>query len=105
MGLIQLLTTVGSQVDAMEIARAAVDARVAACVQVLGPISSVYRWDGVLREDEEFLCVLKVPSERLERLVQFVRERHPYDTPEITAVQSLFVDHGYLAWVESETRT
>ncbi len=56
-----------------------------------------------MEETEEFLCLLKAPSEGLERLVQFVRERHPYDTPELTAVGSTFVDERYLAWARSET--
>jgi periplasmic divalent cation tolerance protein len=101
--LVQLLTTFGSREDALDLARTAVEERVAACVQVVGPITSVYRWEGAVREEEEFLCLLKVPSERLERLVQFVKERHPYDTPELTAVESIFADERYLAWAEAET--
>jgi periplasmic divalent cation tolerance protein len=101
--LVQLITTVGSREDAVELGHAAVDERVAACVQVLGPITSVYRWEGAVREEQEFLCLMKVPTDRVERLVQFVRDRHPYDVPELTAVESLFVDQPYMAWAESET--
>jgi uncharacterized protein involved in tolerance to divalent cations len=54
-------------------------------------------------EEEEFLCLLKVPSGRLERLIQFVKARHPYDTPEISAIESSFVDERYLAWADAET--
>jgi periplasmic divalent cation tolerance protein len=104
-GLVQLITTVGSRDEALRLVRATVDERVAACGQVLGPITSVYRWQGEVREDEEFLCLLKAPSERLERLVQFVRGRHPYDTPELTASTSEFVDERYLKWVREETVT
>jgi periplasmic divalent cation tolerance protein len=103
--LVQLITTLGSRQDALKLAREAVGERVAACGQVLGPITSVYRWQGEVREDEEFLCVLKAPSERLERLVQFVRGRHPYDTPELTASTSEFVDERYLRWAQAETVT
>ncbi len=103
MSLVQLITTVESREQAMSLAREAVEARAAACVQVFGPITSVYRWQGEMEETEEFLCLLKVPSEGMEKLVQFVRERHPYDTPELTAVGSTFVDERYLAWARSET--
>ena len=101
--LVQLLTTVENRDQAGELARGAVDGHKAACVQIIGPITSVYRWQGVLREDEEFLCLFKVPREGLEALIGFVRERHSYDTPEIVAVDSLFVDEPYLAWARRET--
>jgi periplasmic divalent cation tolerance protein len=101
--LVQVLTTMDTREAALSLARSAVDERMAACVQVIGPITSVYRWEGRTNEDQEFLCLLKVPSGRLERLIQFVKARHPYDTPEITAVESSFVDERYLAWADSET--
>jgi periplasmic divalent cation tolerance protein len=101
--LVQLITTLESREQALSLARDAVEARTAACVQVIGPITSVYRWHGEMEETEEFLCLLKVPSEGMEKLVQFVRDRHPYDTPELTAVGSTFVDERYLAWARAET--
>jgi periplasmic divalent cation tolerance protein len=104
-GLVQLITALGSREEAVELGHTAVRERAAACVQVLGPITSVYRWEGVVREEQEYLCLLKVPSERVERLIQFVRDRHPYDVPELTAVESLFVDQRYLSWARSETVT
>jgi len=103
MPLVQLITTVQSREDALTLARGAVDGRVAACVQIIGPITSVYRWKGDVEEATEFLCVMKTPLEDLERLIVFVRQRHPYDTPEITAVESLFTDDRYLAWAQAET--
>ncbi|MDP8955565.1 MAG: divalent-cation tolerance protein CutA [Actinomycetota bacterium] len=103
MSLVQIVTTLESREQALSLAHDAVDARTAACVQVIGPITSVYRWKGTLEEAVEFLCLMKVPSEGLERLIQFVRDRHPYDTPEITVVESSFVDERYLAWARSET--
>jgi len=101
--LVQVFTTLATRDDALDLARAAVEARAAACVQVVGPIASVYRWEGTVQEDAEFLCLLKVPGSRLEPLLRFVRERHPYDTPEITAVPSAAVDQRYLAWAVAET--
>ena len=105
MSLVQLITTVGSKDDALTLAHGAVEERVAACVQVLGPITSVYVWDGARQEANEYICVMKTTLDGLERLIAFVRGRHPYDTPEITAVESLFTDDRYLAWVRLETVT
>ena len=105
MSLVQLLTTVASREAATELAREAVEAGVAACVQVLGPLVSVYRWRGSLEETEEFLCLMKTPEEALERLVAFVRDRHGYETPELTALRSMYVDDAYLQWARTETAT
>ncbi len=103
--LVQVFTTLGSKDEALGLGRAAVEARSAACVQIVGPITSVYRWEGAVQEDEEFLCLLKAPLSRLEPLLGFVRDHHPYDTPEITAVPSAVVDDRYLAWAQAETAT
>lgn len=103
MFLVQLVTALGSREEAEALARSAVQDRAAACAQVLGPVASVYRWEGRLEETQEYLCILKAPESALERLTAFVRERHPYDTPELTAFNSSFVDERYLAWMRSET--
>jgi periplasmic divalent cation tolerance protein len=102
-GLVQLITTVETKQQALELAHAAVEEGVAACVQIVGPITSVYRWEGRVEESEEFLLVMKTPGEGLERLTVFVRDRHPYDTPELTAVESSFVDRRYLSWAREVT--
>jgi periplasmic divalent cation tolerance protein len=101
--LVQLLTTFGTREEALQVAREAVSQRVAACVQLVGPLTSVYRWEGRVEEAEEILCLFKTTDSGLERLVEFVRKRHPYDTPELTAVPASFVDARYLAWVEEVT--
>ena len=94
----QLLTTFADREAALTLVRAAIQARVAACGQVIGPITSVYRWEHATHEEEEYLCLMKVPSEDLDALTTFVRDRHPYDTPELTALPSTYVDERYLAW-------
>jgi periplasmic divalent cation tolerance protein len=101
--LVQVLTTVESREQALELAHAVIEARSAACVQIVGPITSVYRWQGRVEETAEYLLLMKVPAEGAEGLAGFVRRRHPYHTPELTAVPSSFVDQRYLAWVEEVT--
>ena len=103
MSLVQLLTALGSREEALKLAHEAVEARVAACVQVVGPVTSVYRWEGRIEESEEYLCLMKTPRETAQSLMDFVRERHPYDTPEITVVESILTDDRYQAWAVSQT--
>ena len=101
--LVQLLTTVADEEQARDMASGAVEARLAACVQIVGPITSVYRWRENVERDREFLLLMKVPAGGLDRLVSFVRARHPYEVPELTAVPSGFVDERYLAWAREVT--
>ena len=103
MALVQLTTTFSDRNQALSAAREVVEARLAACVQILDPITSVYRWEGSLHEEAEVLCLMKVPEDRLEPLVDRLRRIHPYDTPELAAVPCGFVDERYLAWAEAET--
>jgi periplasmic divalent cation tolerance protein len=101
--LVQLMTTMPDRAAALELAREVVRARLAACVQTVGPVTSIYHWEEALREDEETLCLMKVPEDRLAELVGYVRGRHPYDTPELTAVPCSYVDQRYLEWAVGET--
>lgn len=96
--------TAGSRTEAASLAESVVAARLAACAQVGGPISSVYRWGGAIETDEEWLLVCKTAADRLDALVAHVRDRHSYDVPEIVAVPVTGGDPGYLAWVTAETR-
>ena len=102
--LVQVLTALPDRETAISLAREVMEARLAACVQIVDPITSLYRWEGALQEEGEALCVLKTPEDRLDALVEGVRARHPYDTPEITSIPCSFTDHRYLEWAVAETR-
>src|SRR5437879_3469384 len=84
--LVQVLTALPGREEALGLAREVVEARLAACVQIVDGITSVYRWQGEVREESEALCVMKVPADRAAVLIDRVRARHPYETPEITSV-------------------
>jgi periplasmic divalent cation tolerance protein len=101
--LVQLVTTVPDRSTARSMAHEVVEQRLAACVQLVDPITSVYRWEDQVREESEVLCLMKVPSERVGALVAWIRANHPYDTPEIAAIESSFVDERYLGWARAET--
>jgi len=88
----------------MEIARAVVEARLAACAQVAGPIASTYWWEDGLERAEEWLIMLKLPADRYEDLAEFLAEQHSYDEPEITATPIVLGSASYLDWLEEETR-
>jgi periplasmic divalent cation tolerance protein len=103
-GYLQVQTTTDSRGEAMELARAAVTARLAACAQVTGPVTSTYWWEGELERAEEWLILLKLPVSRYEELAGFLTERHSYDEPEIVATPIVAGTGGYLSWIEDETR-
>ena len=99
---IQVVTTVEQKQDAQAIARALVQQRLAACVQVLGPIASTYRWQGKIETAEEWQCWAKTRRELYEPIEQAIREVHPYEVPEILAVPILAGSQSYLAWLDEE---
>jgi len=101
---LQVQTTTDSRAEAMELAHDAVAARLAACAQVAGPITSTYWWENSLERAEEWLVMLKLPADRYQPLADFLAERHSYDEPEIVATPIVAGSPAYLSWVEEETR-
>ena len=99
---IQVMTTTASKDDAAKIARALVEGRLAACVQIIGPLTSVYRWQGAIEEAEEYLCLVKTQRDTYPRIEAAIREAHPYDVPEILAVPVVAGSSAYLDWLTSE---
>ncbi|MEO3808478.1 divalent-cation tolerance protein CutA [Sphaerisporangium sp. B11E5] len=95
--------TAGTREEADAISTAVVRRRVAACAQIVGPISSVYWWEGEVQRDDEYLILMKTGAERLDDLVAAVRAVHSYTTPEIVAVPIEGGLAGYLGWVTAET--
>jgi len=78
--------------------------RLAACAQVLGPVSSTYRWKGEVEHAEEWYCYLKTTLGRLPELQKRIGELHPYDVPEVIAVPISHGDEAYLAWVREAVK-
>lgn len=98
----QVTVAAGSADEARRIADALLDARLAACVQVVGPVESRYWWQGVQESATEWLCLAKTKAELLDPVVAAVRRVHSYDTPEVVAVPILGGDPAYLAWLDGE---
>ena len=101
---IQVVTTAGSQDEAQRIAEALVGDRLAACVQVSGPIRSTFHWKGQTETEEEWHCVAKTRAGLFESVEQAIRQAHSYDVPEILAVPIVAAGNDYLAWLKAETR-
>jgi periplasmic divalent cation tolerance protein len=100
----QVSTTLDTRDAAAELAASAVRARLAACAQVLGPVTSTYRWQGRVETAQEWLVVFKTAADRYQELAAHLRERHPYELPEIIATPVVAGDPGYLDWLAEQTR-
>ncbi|MBS1216161.1 MAG: cutA [Proteobacteria bacterium] len=99
-----VLTNLPDRESAERLARGVVEARVAACVNVLSPTRSVYRWKGAVETAEEYPVLIKTAADRYPELEKTIRALHPYELPEIVAVGIEAGLPAYLAWVEAETR-
>jgi periplasmic divalent cation tolerance protein len=96
--------TVPSREEGKKIATYLVERKLAACVNVLGPIESIYTWNGELTTDEEALLVVKTNMQIFEgQFIPAVKEIHPYDVPEIIALPILKGSKDYLDWIQRET--
>lgn len=90
--------------DAPRLARALVDEYLAACVNILPPMQSVYRWEGRVEEASEVLLIIKTPLDRVQQLMARAMELHPYAVPELLTVEVDYGIPGYLKWVYEATR-
>ena len=98
-----VLTTLGADADAATIARTLVDERVAACVNILPPMTSVYRWQGKAEQDREQQIVIKTAQDRVRALQTRLRQLHPYELPEFLVLDATASD-AYFAWVGESAR-
>ncbi|MER7957931.1 divalent-cation tolerance protein CutA [Streptomyces sp. NPDC096030] len=98
-----VLTTTDSAAKAQELARGAVEARLAACAQISGPVTSVYHWRKAIETEEEWQVLFKTTAARYEELEAHLLVAHDYDTPEVLATAVVGASAAYLAWLEAET--
>ena len=93
-----VLTTTPTSEEAESLANGLVESRLAACVQILPPMRSVYIWKGEVQRETEQLLLIKTLAERYEEVERFLLANHSYETPEIIAIAAERVLAGYLAW-------
>lgn len=94
-----VLTTVGSRKEGQKLARALVEGRLAACVNMAGPVESVYRWKGAVESAPEWLLVIKTTAEAVGRVRETIRELHSYELPECVVLPIESGSDEYLEWI------
>ncbi|HPN32057.1 MAG TPA: divalent-cation tolerance protein CutA [bacterium] len=100
---IKVITTIDSKSKAVDLCQKSVELRLTACAQISGPIQSIYQWQNKIESSEEFYCVFKTKKDLYRRLEDFIKKNHPYQTPEIIAINIVAGSSDYLKWIESET--
>jgi periplasmic divalent cation tolerance protein len=103
-GYSAVVTTTDSAEAAAELARGIVDARLAACVNIIGPIRSFYRWEGKVHDAQEWQCWAKTDADRADDVKSFIAENHSYDVPEVIVLSISDGSTDYLKWLTDETR-
>jgi periplasmic divalent cation tolerance protein len=103
----QVVTTVGSEEEAERLARGIAGARLAVCVQIVGPTRSFYWWQGALKDAREWQLVIKAISseEQLAEVAAYIKANHSYDIPEISAIPVLSSSEEYTRWISAEMET
>lgn len=98
-------TTTSSRADAEQLAEIVVQHTLAGCVQITGPITSVYRWKDAVQKDEEFLLSIKTTEQAFTSLAELIRKHHRYEVPEIIALPITHGSRDYLAWLAEQVTT
>jgi periplasmic divalent cation tolerance protein len=99
-----VLTTLPADADGTAFGRSLVDERLAACVNLLAPMESVYRWEGQVEQERERQVIIKTSRARLSDLWDRVRELHPYEVPEFLVLTIADGNEAYLRWVGESTK-
>lgn len=103
--ILEVKTTTADHASARRIAETLVARRLAACVQIGGPIESIYRWQGNVETSQEWLCTAKTTQEAYPHVEQCIRELHSYDEPEIVATEVVTGSVSYLKWLQESVLT
>ncbi|HEV2500514.1 MAG TPA: divalent-cation tolerance protein CutA [Terriglobia bacterium] len=97
---IVVLVTAGSQREAAKIARNLVESRLAACVNISPPVRSIYRWEGKIQNDSEFLLLIKTKRSLFRAVKESILQIHSYTTPEVIALPVTEGSQAYLRWID-----
>lgn len=101
---LQVVTTTPSREMALAIAQALVERHLAACVQLSGPIDSVYRWQDQIESSQEWVCAVKTRGDCFSEVERVIGELHSYDTPEIIATPIVAGSAKYLSWLDAQVK-
>jgi periplasmic divalent cation tolerance protein len=103
-GPVVVLSALGAPPDAQRIARTLVEERVAACVNIVPGITSIYRWKGAVEQEGEVLLVIKTMAQQVDALKARLLELHPYELPEVVVIPIVGGHGAYLAWIAEQVR-
>jgi periplasmic divalent cation tolerance protein len=98
-----VLVTCGSEEEAVKIAHSLVEERLAACVNFISPVRSIYRWEGKIWDEKEWILIIKTQKKRFEELEKKVKSLHSYSVPEIISLPVVEGASSYLKWLEEMT--
>ena len=101
---IQVITTVEHKADAEKIAKSLLEKRLAACAQIIGPMTSYFHWQGKLDSAQEYLCLIKSRDDLFQELEAAIINIHPYEVPEIVATPITNGGKDYLNWLAAEVK-
>jgi periplasmic divalent cation tolerance protein len=93
-----------NEAESSRIAQALIEERLAACVNIVGPVRSIYRWRGAIENASEYLLVVKAPARNFSQLERRVRKLHSYEVPEIVAIRLAAGSTPYLEWIAEATK-
>jgi periplasmic divalent cation tolerance protein len=99
-----VLVTCASEEEALKIARSLVEDRLAACVNLLSPVRSIYRWEGKIWDEREWLLIIKTQKQKFSKLGKKVKSLHSYSVPEIIGLPIIEGASSYLKWIEEMTK-
>jgi len=97
--MLVVLTTTSNEAESEALARNIVEQKLAACVQILPKMTSVYFWEGKVQTEPEHLLLIKTLDEKFDELSEFIKSHHSYDVPEIVAIDAEKVSSDYLKWM------
>jgi len=100
---IVVLVTCGSEAEALRIAHSLVEGRLAACVNIISPVRSIYRWEGKIWDEKEWTLIIKTQKKRFEELEKKVKSLHSYSVPEIIGLPIVEGHPAYLRWLREMT--
>jgi periplasmic divalent cation tolerance protein len=101
---IVVLVTCGSEEEAVKISNALVEEHLAACVNLISPVRSIYRWEGKVSDEKEWLLMMKTQRERFKEIEAKVKSLHSYSVPEIIALPIVEGSSSYLNWIDENTK-
>lgn len=101
---IQISTAIDDREQAQKITDILLQKRLASCVQITGPVKSVYRWKGVVETNEEWLLHIKTRASLFRKVEKAILENHPYEVPEIIALPLVRISRDYRKWIRNNTK-